>query len=257
MPDITAYIFKKSLFRPVKLPEHYHFKFSEPFKEYFLKTPDGVMLNLLSFQALSHHPARGLVLYFHGNRGNLQRWGAMHRDFTSQGFDFIAMDYRGYGKSGGDPDEQLFFSDARLLYDWVCKRYHPAQIVLYGRSLGSGMACYLASQVTAHSLVLETPFDNIAGIIAAHLRRPELPFEPPYSFPNDRHLLETQLPVLIFHGTHDGVVPYASAENLKKCLKPGDEFVTIPGGTHHNLNSFPEYRKRLHAWLERAGTSPV
>lgn len=247
--QVTAYLFKKSLFRPVKLPEDYHFKFSEPYQEHFLKTPDGVLLNLLSFKAATT-PSKGVVLYFHGNRHNLQRWGAMHRDFTPLGFDFVALDYRGYGKSSGEPDEQRFFEDARLVYDWLCKKYAPEQIILYGRSLGSGMASALAAQVPARGLILETPFDNILGLMAAHLGRPDLTFDPPYIFPNDQHLRATKMPVLIFHGTNDSVVPYLSAHNLKQCLKPGDEFVTLEQGTHHNLNEFPLYRERLRAWLQ-------
>ena len=74
-------------------------------------------------------------------------------------------------------------------------------------------------------------------------------------FPNDENLKRSPLPLLIFHGTRDHVVPFASANNLKKVLKPGDEFVTIEGGSHHNLSRYPVYQERLRAWLEKADKS--
>ena len=117
----------------------------------------------------------------------------------------------------------------------------------------SFLATYLAARVPARMLVLETPFDNIRGLMASHLRREVLPFEPAFRFPNDRHLDMADLPVLIFHGTRDRVVPFASAAKLKQFLNPGDEFVTIEGGAHNNLGKFPLYRERLANWLMSRG----
>ncbi len=245
----TAYLQQKALFRPVKLPESYAFAFDHPFEEIYLDSPDGARLNLLKFPSDWPTP-RGVVLYFHGNRHNLQRWGAMHTDFTSRGFDFVAPDYRGYGKSTGEPRERSYYEDARLIYDWLRADYPAHHILLYGRSLGTGMACYLAAHVRAKMAILETPFDNIAGLMASHLGRTDIPFRPAFFFPNDRHLRQSDLPVLLFHGTADRVVPFECATRLRACLKPGDEFVTISGGAHHNLREFSIYQERLSAWLD-------
>ncbi|MBK6932170.1 MAG: alpha/beta hydrolase [Saprospirales bacterium] len=245
----TAYLQKKALFRPVKLPEDYAFAFAHPFEEVFLDTADGARLNLLQFPSdLSIR--RGVVLYFHGNRGNLQRWGNMHADFTSRGFDFVAPDYRGYGKSSGEPNERSYYADARLVYDWLHSAWPAHNIILYGRSLGTAMACYLAAHVRAKKLILETPFDNIAGLMASHLGRPDIPFRPAFFFPNDRHLRQCELPALLFHGTADRVVPYESAARLKSSLKPGDEFVTVQSGAHNNLRNFRQYQEKLNEWLD-------
>lgn len=246
----TAYLQKKALFRPVALPEEHVFSFSHPFEEHFLLTPDGARLNVLRFPSGLPN-RRGVVLYFHGNRDNLQRWGAMHVDFTSRGFDFVIPDYRGYGKSGGEPNERSYYADARLVYDWVRQDCPAHNLVLYGRSLGTGMASYLAAHVRAKMLMLETPFDNIGGLFASYFRRPEIPFRPAFFFPNDRHLRQSALPALLFHGTADRVVPYACASRLQTCLKPGDLFVTIPEGTHQNLREFAVYQEHLGEWLGR------
>ncbi len=245
---LSAYFQKKALFRPTPLPADFVFQFDQPFEEIFLDTPDGARLNLLYFPA-STQPRRGVVLYFHGNRDNLQRWGQLHADFTRRGYDFAVPDYRGYGKSTGHPNERRYYDDARLVYDWLHHRCPAGQIVLYGRSLGTGMACFLAAHVRAKALILETPFDNIPGLIGSHLGGSNIPFRPAYFFPNDRHLRQSELPSLLFHGDKDRTVPPESALRLRNCLKPGDEFVFIPGGTHHNLREFAVYQERLDAWL--------
>ena len=247
---VSAYFQKKLLFRPTVLPADHRFDFNEPWEEYFLDTPDGERLNALFFPT-SVLPRRGVVLYFHGNRDNLQRWGAMHQDFTQLGYDFFVPDYRGYGKSSGDHEEARYLEDAELAYHWLRRAYPPEDIVLYGRSLGSAMASHLAARVPARMLILETPFDNIRGLLASYVRRQEPPFEPVFTFPNDENLQRTALPLLIFHGTRDRVVPFASASNLKKVLKPGDEFITLEGGSHHNLSQYPAYVEKLRAWLIR------
>ena len=246
----STYLQQKALFRPTKLPNNYIFTFDHPFEELFLDTPDGARLNLLRFSS-AWVSRRGVVLYFHGNRNNLQRWGAMHRDFTSRGFDFVVPDYRGYGKSTGEPSERSYYEDARLVYDWLRTEIPAHHILLYGRSLGTGMASYLSAHVRARSVILETPFDNIGGLMASHIRRSGIPFRPAFFFPNDRHLRQTDLPALLFHGTADRVVPYECAARLQASLKPGDEFVTIQGGAHNNLGQFARYQERLSQWLAK------
>lgn len=251
MPSVfSTFLQKKALFRPTVLTTAHRFDFEEPFTEHFFDTPDGARLHALFFPSPANVKC-GVVLYFHGNRDNLQRWGALHRDFTGRGYDFFVPDYRGYGKSSGEPDEQHYLADAMLVYNWLRERYAAKEIILYGRSLGTGMASYLAARVPARMVILETPFDNIGGLLASHIRRHQPPFEPAFQFPNDENLKATSLPLLIFHGTRDRVVPYASAENLKQVLKPGDEFVTIEGGSHNNLNTFELYQEKLGKWLYR------
>lgn len=246
--SLSAFLQQKLLFRPTRLRPDYRFRFDQPFDEQWLDTPDGARLNALFFPA-PQQPARGVVLYFHGNRGNLQRWGQFAGDFTALGWDFFAPDYRGYGKSTGEPGEAACYADALLVYRHLREKYPPERIALYGRSLGSGSASFLAARVPAKMVILETPFDNIRGLLASHWPRDPLPFEPAFVFPNDEHLAASKLPLLIFHGTRDRIVPFSSAERLKKCLKPGDAFVTLDGGSHHNLREFALYRQRLADWL--------
>lgn len=245
---LTDLLLKRLLFRPVKLKPKHQFRFNARFSEYWIDTTDGLRINALYFPTPTLHK-QGLVLYFHGNRDNLQRWGAMHRPFTELGYDFLIPDYRGYGKSEGEPDEHGILQDADLLYQKALDSWPPEKIILYGRSLGSGPASYLAARRKARMLILETPFDHVKGLVKSHLRREKIGFEPSVQFPNVEHLRQAALPILIFHGTRDLVVPYACAVKLKAVLKPGDLFITIQGGSHNNLGKFPEYQYQLEAWL--------
>ncbi len=95
-------------------------------------------------------------MFTRGNRDSLQRWGHMHQNFTERGFDFVAP-YRGYDESTGEPSERTYYEDARLVYDWLLADHLSSSIVLYGRSLGTAMACYLAAHVRAKKLIMETP----------------------------------------------------------------------------------------------------
>ena len=116
----------KLIFRADKLDPSYIFKFDRPFEEYFIPTPDGHSINILWFKPSGE--SRGLVLYFHGNANNLQRWGNYAEDMVQLGYEVVMMDYRGYGKSTGTPSEQFLYDDAALLYQWVMSKSSPARL---------------------------------------------------------------------------------------------------------------------------------
>ena len=204
---------KQIIFRPDALKADYSFDFDSPFREIFLPTKDGEKINALYFP--SQDTIRGAILYLHGNSDNLQRWGQYHTDFTNRGYAFFAIDYRSYGKSTGKISEQNFYKDARLAYDWVNEIFTPDRIIIYGRSLGTGVASHLATQVPARMLILETPYDNMQNLLLTRMPALPLPFDLEYQFPTDQNLTAVPYPVIIFQGTADNVVPYKSAERLK------------------------------------------
>ncbi len=235
---------KYIVFHPKKLSKDYAFQFDVPFEEYFLKTKDAVTINALFFkQRTPIH--KGVVLYFHGNADNLQRWGQYHSDFTSRGYDFFAVDYRGFGKSEGDIEEQKIYDDAILAYQWLREKYPAEKIILYGRSLGSSIASYLAARLPARMLILETPFDTLQGTLDSRKFALKIPFKLAYHFSNEAHLPQVTYPIFIFQGTKDWIVPYGSAAKLKPLLKESDNFFTIKNGKHKNLNTFADYHKNL------------
>ncbi|MFM8911623.1 MAG: alpha/beta hydrolase [Flammeovirgaceae bacterium] len=235
----------KIIFQGVRLSGSYQFAFDHPFEEHFISTPDGHQINLILFKT-SQKP-KGLILYFHGNRDNLQRWGNYATDFTKYGYEVLMMDYRGYGKSTGKPNEQVLYADAKLVWQWTKNTLatSPSPLVVYGRSLGTAVASQLAAEARPALLILETPFDELRGAIVPWLKPvfSVLPFS--YEFPTHHHLAKTDCRKVIFHGTEDMITPISSAMRLKPLLKEGDEFFVIPQGAHGNLREFKEYHLKL------------
>lgn len=212
-------------------------------EEYFIKSEDGDSLNALLFK--TKLTSKGLILYFHGNADNLQRWGQYAEDFTKLGYDILMMDYRGYGKSTGEPMEKNFYKDALTVFRWSQTNLKPSRYIFYGRSLGSAVACNLATAVTPDLLILETPFDELKGAVYEPLK-PLLYFLPLHSsFSNKIFLPKVKCKKVIIHGTHDQVVPLSSALRLKPLLEDGDQFVIIDGGSHRNLRNFESFHKTL------------
>jgi pimeloyl-ACP methyl ester carboxylesterase len=238
----------KFIFQPDKLDQDYTFQFDFQFEEFFIEANDGVQLNALLFQATQ--PSKGLILYFHGNADNLQRWGKYAVDLTAQGYDVLMPEYRGYGKSGGKPGEQAFYDDAEKVLAWAKENLKVERIIFYGRSLGSGVASQLATQHSPDLLILETPFDNLNGVVYPPIK-PLLWFLPlHYTFSNDEHLKKVTCRKVIIHGTDDWVVPVSSALRLKPLLKNDDVFVIIEDGGHKDLRKFKEYHAVLKQVLQ-------
>ncbi len=235
------YLFQdRFVFQSQSLPSNYTFTFDQPFEEYFIATGTGENLNALLFK--TSQPAKGLILYFHGNADNLQRWGNYAVDFTSLGYDILLMDYRGYGKSTGTPDETILYSDAQAVLTWAQANIPHNKLILYGRSLGSAVATNLATTANPALLILETPFDELNSALYT--------FSSKYKFPTKDFLARVTCKKILIHGTNDWVVPLSSALNLKPLLNDSDQFVIIEGGSHNNLRDFDEYHKTLKEVLD-------
>ena len=140
----ALYFFQeKLLFLPTVLSQEYEFQFNYPFEELFLEIDENTVINALHFK--SENP-KGVILYFHGNAGDLSRWGLIGERFVALNYDVFIIDYRTYGKSKGKLSEVGFYKDAQYCYDYLLKHYSEDKITLYGRSLGTGLASYLSSQ---------------------------------------------------------------------------------------------------------------
>lgn len=246
------YLFQDRLiFQSVKLAPDYTFTFDFPFEEHTIDVPgeNGEVISISALWFRPDGPSKGMIVYFHGNRGNLQRWGNYAPNLTKHGYDVLMIDYRGYGKSTGSPSEDALYADARTVWDWVQSRGPYPHTVIYGRSLGSAVASKLAGEVSSDLLILETPFDEIRGVIRPYWR-PLTDILPIRSvFSNKEHLKAVKVRKVILHGTKDSVVPLSSALRLRELLDSPDDFIIIPDGSHRNLGSFPEYHKTIEALL--------
>lgn len=240
----ALYFFQEKLiFLPTKLPQDHVYSFDHPFEELFVDAEDGARLNALHFKA---EASKGLVLYFHGNSGDLNRWGNIASFFLQYDYDVLVIDYRTYGKSTGTLSEQALYRDAQLFYDLALEGYDESNITVYGRSLGCTFAAHVAAQNEPGRLILETPFYGMEDLVKD--RYPILPVKwmLKYKFPSYSFVPEISAPVHIFHGTEDAVVPYDSGRRLFERFPDGQaQLITIPDGAHNNLIDFPAYRNHI------------
>lgn len=225
------------IFRPVSLELSHQFDFDVPFEELFFETDENTTINALLFKA---KVPKGVILYFHGNAGNLQRWGEITSQFTNYNYDVLVIDYRNYGKSSKTLSEAGLYHDALFCYDWLAAQNYK-NIISYGRSLGCAMASYVASKRQVSHVILETPFYSIADV--AVRRFPIFPVKKliKYHFPNNEFASRISAPVTIIHGTNDRVVPIDSALRLHQIYGIKATFIQVDGAMHNNLSDFGLY----------------
>lgn len=240
---LTIYSFQEHLiFYPDKLSDAHPFNFNSLFEELNIEVEKNVTLNAIHFKTTN---PKGLIFYHHGNAGNLQTWGTASAIFLKLGFDVFMYDYRGYGKSKGEiKHERELHADAKFLYSYLLKQYKEEEIVLFGASLGTGIAAKLAAEKSPNKLILETPYYNFYQVAKFHY--PYLPTSwlLKYKLRTDRYLKDVKCPVYLIHGTEDLIVPYESSLKLKK-IKPDAQLIAIENGSHSNLDSFDTYHSQL------------
>ncbi|TAI48761.1 alpha/beta hydrolase [Flagellimonas allohymeniacidonis] len=239
---------EKLIFLPTQLPQDYEYSFNREFDEFFLRSEDGAQLNALHFKA---EKPKGLILYFHGNAGDLSRWGLITSKLVDFGYDVLVMDYRSYGKSTGRLSERTLYSDAEMFFEHALKSYDEEQIIVYGRSLGASIATNLTSKNQPHKLILETPFYNLEDV--AKERFPLLPINQllRYKMESNEFIQNVKIPIRIFHGTADRVVSYESGKRLYDAIPLSDKkLYTIEEGGHNNLDEFEAYWEALRSELK-------
>ena len=246
------------LFRPTILAADYKYRFALPFREINFEPEKDVKLNALWFSKDSTSPSQKgqVVLFFHGNRDNLARWGREYAErFTSKGYHVLMYDYRGYGKSTGERSEAALHRDAQYLYNFLKKQFSEDSVIVYGYSLGTGMASRIAANNRPKLLILEAPYVSIPTLGRTQL--PIFPYEwlTRYKFRTDSCFAHIQCPIHIFHGTKDLTVPYKNSLILLSTSVPKSpvkvKLITIHGGHHLYLNSSPIYRSALDSSLKQ------
>jgi esterase/lipase len=246
---VGIYFFQeKIIFRAKNLSKDHSYSFDSNFEEINLITKDNISLNSLHFKV--DNP-KGVILYFHGNKGNLERWGHKIKPLLEYDYNLFIIDYRGYGKNEGKRTEKNMCEDAQLAYDYLLKSYKEENIVVYGRSLGGTFAIYVASKNNPKQLILESTFTSITDVSKSIL--PIFPFKKLYRFhfESSKMIPNIKVPTVIFHGNEDSLVPISIAEKLYSYSnKQNTELVKIDDGTHHNLEEFDLYKKKIKTILK-------
>jgi len=246
---MVLYFFqKKIMLHPKILPLNYQFFFDIPFVE--LNIPMGdYNVSLVKFLSPNAIP-KGVILYFHGNRGNINRYAKHIPNLTKHGYEVWMTDYPGFGKTTGEFTEENVYLQAREIYRLANARFNEDQIIVYGRSLGSGVASWLASKKPCKCLILETPYYSVPDLFKSYVPIYPVNAIMKFKFPTGEYLKQVTAPVIIFHGTNDWVIPYSCAEKLKTTLKLGDEFVTVQKASHNDLEAFPVFNSKLDSILD-------
>ena len=199
-----------------------------------IPTPDGAALVAWYAPAAIDHKT---ILYFHGNKGYIELRGERMADLTARGFGVLMMSYRGYGGSTGTPSEAANVADARVAYDWLRERGVAADdVVVFGESLGSGVATQLAGAKIACGLILDCPYTSLTDIAAADY--PWLPVRRLMwdHYETVRHIKRVTIPVLVLHGAQDDLVPVAMGRTVHAAaVSPAQLEVYEDAGHLHHL----------------------
>jgi len=190
-------------------------------------------------QAWSLEPAapRAVVLYFHGNGGNLSIWAPILSGVVRHGFAVVAFDYRGFGSSTGRPTEQGLYRDVEA----IVERFHalerrPLPRVYWGRSLGTSMAAYATTVARPDGVILESGFPDARSVARTSPVLALLAVFSSYRFPTAAFMRRSvpQSPALVMHGDSDSVIPIALGRALFAQINEPKTFVTIRGGDHND-----------------------
>lgn len=243
----TLYFAQESLlFQDDKLETDYEFEFHSEFAELNLKTIDGAVINALHFK--SDNP-KGIIVYFHGNAGDLSRWGLIAEQYLQFNQEVLIVDYRGYGKSRGKRSSKTMYADANLVYEQAKNMYPEERISVYGRSLGCTFATYVAAQNNPKQLILETPFYSLKSLVDN--RYPFLPSNGllKFKFSTCDFIQEVNCPITFFHGDKDYVVPYESGKKLYE-ISSNANLIKITNGGHNDLSEYPKYWNEIKKLLQ-------
>lgn len=178
--------------------------------------------------------ARGVVLLSHGNGENVQSALAQARTFLDLGFSVLVYDYGGYGLSTGAPSEQRCYADIRAMWEWLTKTkgFQPNDIVLFGRSLGGGVATQLATETEPAALILESTFTSVADVARKSYWFLPLDLLVRHRFDNLAKIGRVAAPILVVHSPDDTLIPIAHGRRLFDAATARKTFLEIRGG--HN-----------------------
>jgi len=200
-----------------------------------IQTSDNVHIQAWYKEAKRDYPT---IIYFHGNAGNLAHRAQYFSLLRDAGFGILGVDYRGYGASEGTPSEEGFYKDGRAVIDYAQKELAlPAnKIIIYGESIGTGVAVQMATEYKLAALILQSPFLSMASAASYHY--PWLPVNLLLMdrFDSQSKMANVHSPLLLFHGENDGIVPITDGKELFIRGNESKKSIYFPDTGHNNFN---------------------
>lgn len=210
-----------------------------------LRMPNGRQLSLLHLESAVPQPK--ILLYNHGNNQDLEDLLPTLAEMQANGYSVLAYDYPGYGTSTGAPSEQSVLAAAETVYKYLVEQleYRPEQIILYGFSLGSGPACYLAQRYPVAALIIEGGFTSTFRVVT---RFKIVPWD---VFDNRSILPQVNCPCLLIHGEKDEIVPFWHAKNNYQQIRAPKQKLWVANARHNDLVEIagPQYWESLQTFI--------
>ncbi len=223
-----------------------------PAEELLFPSGDGLSLSAVWLPAES---PRGVILYCHGNAGNLS-----HRLPTASlwrrelGFSVLLFDYRGYGRSQGRPSEEGIVQDTVAAFDQAV-RLGGQPVVIYGRSLGTVPATRAAGQRPAAGLILDSPLTSAKDMASRVLPLPGIGYLSSFELNNLESIRRVTCPVMVIHGEWDETIPLQQGRRVFEQAPHPKEFLLLEGGRHNDERSNPRILGRFREFLESVADS--
>jgi uncharacterized protein len=204
-------------------------------EEHLLATGDGEKVIVWHVPA---KPGHAVVIFFPGNGDYLAGRVGRLRGITSDGTGLVAVSYRGYAGSSGQPSEAGLLQDAAAAYAFTAAQYDAARIVVWGFSLGTGVAVALAAERPVGKLILEAPYTSTADVAAAQFRIVPVRWLMKDQFHSDERIARVTAPLLIMHGGRDPAISISFGERLFALARGPKQFVRFPQGGHDDLDAY-------------------
>lgn len=202
-----------------------------------LLTTDG--LRLLAWYRPPPGNPGAVLLYLHGNAGHIGHRADRVRPYLDAGFGVLLVEYRGYGGNPGQPSEAGFYTDARAALDFLAQQgVTPARIVLYGESLGTGVAVQMAVECECGALVLEAPFTSVVAVAQSRYWMFPVRHLVLHKFDSLSKIARVHCPVFMMHGERDRVIPIRYGRELFEAASEPKDAKWFAEGNHTNFDEF-------------------
>lgn len=184
-------------------------------------------------------PGRPTLLYFHGNGGGLANRAMRLARYRDAGFGVFMMSWRGYSGSTGTPTETDNVADARRAYDHlIAQGLKPSDIILFGESLGTGVAVQVAAAVPVAGVILDAPYTSIVEVGSKAYPFLPLRWLIVDRYESDQHIASINAPLLILHGARDPVIPLEMGQRMHTLAREPKQIVVFPEGRHIDLDTY-------------------
>ncbi len=214
------------------------------------QTPDG--LTLRHWYVPPSAPGAAVLVVFHGNAGHLGERLPKLAPIIEAGFGILFAGYRGYSGNPGKPTEDDLTADARLLLDWLAAQgVAPDRTVVYGESLGTGIAVKMAAERETAAVILESPYTSIAEVAQTHYWYLPAKWLVLDKWDSMARIGKLRAPLLVLHGARDKTVPTRYGRTLFAAAPEPKELLILERGAHNDLYDFPEVAERVIAFLRR------